>query len=205
MQLNGKKIIELRWHGRAGQGAVTASKTLAQMMSSIGKCVQAFPEYGAEKRGAPVSAFNRISDSPIRNHSWVDEPQTVLVLDPTLLSSVDIAQGVPEDGTILVNCPETPAEIRERIHLQGRQLYTLDATKIALDTIGRDIPNVPMLCALIRVTQIIDFEKSKQILREQLESYYSQRIVEGNMKAADRGYNEVRGEYELERETAIMA
>lgn len=187
-------MVEIRWHARAGQGAVTAAKSLAETALHEGKYVQAAPEYGPERAGAPLRAFNRISDQPIRLHSAVVSPQVVVVLDPTLVGIVDITEGTPEDATIVINSPDAPEKIRKKMGLRGRKVYTVDATKIALETLGRPIPNTPMMAALVRVTGLLKLENLLQQIEKTLGKKFVAKVVEGNLQAVKRAYEEVKGE-----------
>ncbi|MFH1361929.1 MAG: 2-oxoacid:acceptor oxidoreductase family protein, partial [bacterium] len=146
------EIVEIRWHGRGGQGAKTAALLFADAALSLGKYIQAFPEYGPERMGAPVQSFNRLSDQPITIHCSMTSPQIVVVLDPTLLATVDVAGGLPKDGSLIVNTSKSPQEIRQEINLKEAKVFTIDASSIAKDKIGRDIPNTPMLGALTKVS-----------------------------------------------------
>jgi pyruvate ferredoxin oxidoreductase gamma subunit len=188
------EMVEIRWHARAGQGAVTAAKSLAETALDEGKYVQAAPEYGPERAGAPLRAFNRISNEPIRLHSAVISPQVVVVLDPTLIGVVDVTEGTPEDATLIVNTPDSPAEMRKKMGLRGRKIFTVDATKIALDTMGRAIPNTPMMAALIRVTGLLRLENILRQIEKALGKKFVAKVVEGNLEAVKRAYEEVRGE-----------
>ncbi|NLG86184.1 MAG: pyruvate synthase, partial [Firmicutes bacterium] len=146
------EMLEIRWHGRGGQGAKTAAQLLAEAAAAVGKFIQGFPEYGPERMGAPVQAFTRISDQPIELHCHVTEPSIVVVLDPTLLRRGDITSGMPEDGIILINTDHSPSDIKRALKIQSQQVYTVNASRIAAETIGRPIPNTPLLGALVRVT-----------------------------------------------------
>ncbi|HHY93155.1 MAG TPA: pyruvate synthase [Firmicutes bacterium] len=190
------KLLEIRWHGRGGQGAKTAAQLLAEAASSVGKYIQGFPEYGPERMGAPVLAFTRISDEPIDVHCHVTEPQIVVVLDPTLLGKSDVTAGVPEDGIILINTDRSPAEMRQAMKLSGRKLFTVNASRIAEETIGRPIPNTPLMGALIKVTGIMDLEALLEDTKKKLSKKFAGRpqVVEGNLKAVQRAYEEVQGE-----------
>jgi len=191
-----KEMLEIRWHGRGGQGAKTAALLLGEAVLATGKYMQAFPEYGAERMGAPIQAFNRISDHPVMLHCHVTEPDVVVVIDPTLLDSVDVTQGLPADGKLLVNTPTEPAKIREKLGLQGRQVYAVDASAIAMVTIKRNIPNTPMLGALAKVSGVLDLETLVEDSRKRLEKKFRAKpeVIEGNLEAMRRGYEEVRGE-----------
>lgn len=190
------KITEIRWHGRGGQGAKTAALLFGEAALSEGKYIQAFPEYGPERTGAPVQSFNRISEEPISIHCHVKEPSVVVVLDPTLIGPVDVTKGLAADGTIIVNSKEPASEIKKRIRLNGRKLYVLDASTIAKETIGRDIPNTPMLGALVKVTGLLAYDTVIEDTKKKLEKKFRNRpeIIEGNLKAIERAYSEVRAE-----------
>lgn len=188
-------LLEIRWHGRGGQGAKTAALLLAEAALATGKYIQAFPEYGPERMGAPVQAFNRLSDEPIKRHCAVKEPKVVVVLDPTLMNAVDVTSGLPQDGILIVNTTETPKQLREQISLVGRTLYTVDASKISRETIGRDVPNTPLLGALIKVTGLISLENMLLDTRKKLEKKFRHKpeVIEGNLKAIERAYKEIKG------------
>jgi pyruvate ferredoxin oxidoreductase gamma subunit len=188
------KTIEIRWHGRGGQGAKTAALLLGEAAIQDGKFVQAFPEYGPERMGAPVQAFNRISDEPIVMHCSVTNPQVVAVLDASLLDAVDVTAGLGPDGVLLINTPQSPAEIRSCLHWDGKKLYTVDASAIAVDTIQRNVPNTPMMGALVKITQLMNFENMLADTRHKLEKKFKNRpeIVEGNVNAIRRAYEEVK-------------
>jgi len=189
-----KEMLEIRWHGRGGQGAVTASKVLADSAMAEGKQIQAFPEYGSERQGAPIKAFTRISDNPITVHSQVTNPEMVVVLDPTLLAVVDVTEGLADDGKLIVNTTMTAAELRKKMSLEGRQLYTVDATGIALANIGKAIPNTPMIGALIKATGILDIDGVTGDFRKKFAKKFREDIIEGNVNAINQAYNEVKGE-----------
>lgn len=189
---------EIRWHARGGQGAKTAAVLLAEAAAAAGKYVQGFPEYGPERMGAPMLAFNRIGDEPIYVYSGVKNPRVVIVLDPTLVGKSDVTAGLPDDGVILINTAREPAEMRARLKLPpGKgKVFTVDASRISLDTLGRDIPNTPMMGALMRAAGLIAYEQFLQVTEEQLHHKFRNRpeLVDANVKAIRRGYEEVRGE-----------
>ncbi|MBC7347409.1 MAG: 2-oxoacid:acceptor oxidoreductase family protein [Clostridia bacterium] len=187
-------ITEIRWHARGGQGAVTAAKLLAEMALAKDLYFQAFPEYGPERMGAPIQCFNRLSAAPISLYTGVDEPDLVIVVDPTLLGTVDVARGLREDGRLLVNTPASPASLRATLGLQGRQIYTVDATRISLETIGRAMPNTPMLGAALRVLGLIPLEVAVGYLRESFTPKFGAKVTEGNVAAMERAYAEVQQE-----------
>jgi pyruvate ferredoxin oxidoreductase gamma subunit len=187
-----KDTMEIRWHGRAGQGVVTAAVTLADVLSSEkGRYVQAFPEFGAEKRGAPILAFNRISQKPIRSHSQVYYPDIVVVTDPSLLGLVDISGGAKDDAIFLFNTIFELPLIRERLSLGNRKLYALDAYSIARDELGRAIPNVPMVAALVKVLNLMDLDKFKEKIEISLAKKLRPEVVEMNLRTIDRAFKEV--------------
>jgi pyruvate ferredoxin oxidoreductase gamma subunit len=159
-----------------------------------GKYSQGFPDYGPERMGAPMRGFTRISDEPIRVHCAISEPGMVVVLDETLLRSVDIADGTPEDGLIIVNTLRTAAEVRKELGLRGRRIFTVDATGIAIDEIGRPIPNAPMLGALIKVSNILSIEAIMKQIKKKFSHGFRPEILEGNIRAIERAHEEVAGE-----------
>jgi len=188
-----KETIEIRWHGRAGQGVVTAAATLADVLSSEKDLhVQAFPEFGAEKRGAPVLAFNRISKKPIRSHSQVYYPDIVIVTDPSLLGTVDVTSGAKDDAIFIMNTTFDMSLVRNRLSLGDKKIYSLDAYTIASDELGRAIPNVPMVAALVKVTEIMDLKKFKEKIKVSLGKKLRREVVEMNMKTIDRAFREVK-------------
>jgi len=190
-----KDLIEIRWHGRGGQGAKTAALLLADAALASGKYIQAFPEYGPERMGAPVASFNRLSSEPILLHSGVTNPDIVIVLDPTLIDTVDVTEGMPENGVIIINTDKPPAEVKKGLNVAGGiKVFTVDASTISKETIGREIPNTPMLGALIKATRILDFKEMMEDTRKKLEKKFKSKpeIIEGNIKAIERAYNEVK-------------
>ena len=188
------KLIEIRWHGRGGQGAVTASKILAESAIAGGKFIQAFPEYGPERAGAPVRSFTRISQHPIRIHSQVTNPQIVLVLDSTLLDTVDVTEGLPDDGIIIINTVESPAAIRKNLGLKKCKIYTVDATDIALKELKRNIPNTPMIAALSKITGLVTIDTIKKDFVQSYSKKFKKEIVDANLRAMDAAYNSVKSE-----------
>ncbi len=190
------QILEIRWHGRGGQGAKTAAQLLAEAAAAVGKYIQGFPEYGPERMGAPVLAFTRISNTPIELHCHITEPNIVVVLDPTLLRRGDVTDGVPNDGIVLINTDQSPQELRRALAVDRQQVYTVNASRIAKETIGRPIPNTPLLGALIRVTDIMSLEQLLADTEKKLGRKFADRpqIVEGNLKAVQQAYKEVRGQ-----------
>lgn len=192
---NGKQgMVEVRWHGRGGQGAKTASYLLAESAAADGRYVQAYPEYGAERSGAPIRSYTRISDRPIRTHSGVRNPDIVVVLDPTLLLSVDVCEGVKPEGVILVNSEDSPEQVKGRLDAKQARVYTVPATRIAMETLKRPIPNTPMMGALVRVMGTLDIEKVKEDVRKRFSARFRPEVVEANVNALQRAFEEVRGQ-----------
>jgi pyruvate ferredoxin oxidoreductase gamma subunit len=188
------ETLEIRWHGRGGQGAKTAVFLLAESLVEQGKFAQGFPDYGPERMGAPIRGYNRISDKPVKLHCGVNEPEIVVVLDPTLVGTADITSGLRSGGTVLVNSPDTPDVMRKTLGLDGGSVYTVDATGIALDEIGKPIPNSPMIGALLKVTALADIDDMAAIIGKKFEGRISEAAIEGNKKAMKRAYEELRGE-----------
>jgi pyruvate ferredoxin oxidoreductase gamma subunit len=188
------ETLEIRWHGRGGQGAKTAVFLLAESLVEQGKYAQGFPDYGPERMGAPIRGYNRISDKPVKLHCGVNQPEIVVVLDPTLIGTADITSGLRPGGTVLVNSPDAPEVMRKTLGLTGGSVYTVDATGIALDEIGKPIPNSPMIGALLKVTDLADIDDMSAIIAKKFEGKLSEDLVKGNKRAMKRAYEEVRGE-----------
>lgn len=185
-------LYEIRWHGRGGMGAVTAALIVADALVRIGKYVQAIPEFGPERRGAPVKAYNRISPRPIRLRSGITNPDMVVVIDAGFVTSPEILEGLEPGGVVLVNSALSPEELKEKIKLDGRKLWVVDASKIALESFGRNIPNTPMVGALSRVLgEMLPLEAVEEAIKERF-SAKGEKVVEGNLTAIRRAYEEVR-------------
>jgi 2-oxoacid:acceptor oxidoreductase gamma subunit (pyruvate/2-ketoisovalerate family) len=166
-----RKILEVRWHGRGGQGAWTASELLARAAIAEGKYIQSFPEFGPERMGAPVTAFTRISTEPIKIHCAVYNPDVVAVLDPTLLKAVDVAQGLDkEHGNIVINTKDAPSEIRKMLSSHGGKVWTVEASDISLKILGMPITNTAMLGAVARVTGIVSLDTVERMINERFRS-----------------------------------
>jgi pyruvate ferredoxin oxidoreductase gamma subunit len=189
-----QSMTEIRWHARGGQGAVTAAKMVAELALGQGKYFQAFPEYGPERSGAPIVAFTRVSDEPIRVYAGIEHPGIVVVLDPSLLGAVDVTSGAPADVVVLVNSEATPAQVRSRYKLTGGRLFTIAANRIAIETIRRAIPNTPMVGALTRITGLFPINDVVEFLRVDFGKKFPPKVVEGNIAAIMRGYEEVQSE-----------
>jgi len=185
--------VEIRWHGRGGQGTVTAAKVLADACLSGGRYVQAFPEYGPERSGAPLRAYNRISSKELRMHCPVLQPQVVCVVDATLLDSIDVKEGATKDAIFVVNTSTDPKEIRARLNAEpGQKVFAIDATKISMDCIGRALPNAPMLGSVCKVAGLVTLEHLLEDIKKSFGKKFSQKIIDGNLEATKRGYEEVR-------------
>jgi len=184
-------LTEIRWHARGGQGAKTAATMLAEIVLNEGKYGQGFPDYGPERMGAPMRGFTRISDKPIRMHSAVYNPNVVIVLDPTLLDVVDVLEGTNDDTVVIINTADTMDIISKKLKIGNRRLWILNGTKIALDTIGRPIPNTPMLGALVRATELIKLDTLYTDLRTKFGKKFPERVIQGNLDAIKRAYEEV--------------
>jgi len=192
--LEGKEMLEIRWHGRGGQGAKTAAMLFAETAIEEGKYGQGFPDYGPERMGAPLKGFTRVSNQPIIIHSSIEEPHVVVVLDQTLLNTVNIVEGVPSDGLIIVNTHLTAKEIREKLKISDRKIFAVNATQIALDTIGKPIPNTVMLGALIKVTGIFDIHDMEKNISKKFNLKFGEKIATGNVKAIKKAFEEVTAE-----------
>ncbi|MCM8814778.1 MAG: 2-oxoacid:acceptor oxidoreductase family protein [Candidatus Omnitrophica bacterium] len=189
-----KEVFEIRWHGRGGQGAKTAALLFGDAACSTGKYIQAFPEYGPERMGAPVVSFNRISSKPIKTHGPISNPDVVVVLDASLIDQVDVISGLdPQKGIILINSSKEPEEFSKKFNFKG-QVCTVDASKISIETIGREIPNTPMMGALIKITGILDIKAVLEDVKNKLELKFRNRpeVIEGNLKAIQQAYNQVK-------------
>lgn len=187
------KIYGICWHGRGGQGAKTAATMVAEVAISEGKFSQGFPEYGPERMGAPIRGYTRISDRPITLHSSLETADAVAVFDDTLLENVDVCDLLVEGGPVIINTTLGPAEVSGRLKLKsGQKVFTVDATGIAIDAIGRPIPNTPMIGALLKVTGILPVEAFAHDIEKKFARKFGPKIVEGNIKALRRAYEEVK-------------
>ena len=186
------ETTEIRWHGRGGQGTVTAAKVLADACLSGGRYVEAFPEYGPERAGAPLRAYNRVSSHELRMHCPVLEPDIVAVADATLLDSINVAEGAKETSIFLVNTSKDPKEVRETLKaLKTQKVFSVNATKIAIECFGRNLPNAPMLGAICKITGLITLEHLLEDVRKSFGKKFAQKIIDGNLEATKRGYEEV--------------
>jgi pyruvate ferredoxin oxidoreductase gamma subunit len=193
-------MIEIRWHGRGGQGAKTASLLLADAAFNTGKFIQGFPEYGPERMGAPMTAYNRISEKEIRIHSNVYEPDYVVVVDDTLIGPVDVTNGLKKEGAILVNTKQSVDEIRKKLKGYTGKVYVLDATKISLECLKANYPNTALLAAIIKITNILDRDALMKDMEESFKHKFARKpeVIAPNMECLARGFDELMGGSENE-------
>ena len=185
-----EQTLEIRWHGRGGQGAKTAALLLADVAFMTGKNVQGFPEYGPERMGAPITAFNRISAEPIRVHSNIYDPDYVVVVDETLLESVPVTEGLSEKGAIIINTPKSAEEIRGKLSGYPGKVVTIDARGISEKTLGKNFPNTPMLAAVVAVTGVMEKEAFFEQMKDSFAHKFAKKpqVIDGNMKALEMAY-----------------
>ena len=186
-------LIEIRWHGRGGQGAKTASLLLADAAFNTGKYIQGFPEYGPERMGAPITAYNRISNSPITIHSNIYEPDYVVVVDDTLLESVEVTAGLKEDGAIIINTTKNYDYLKNVLNGYNGKVYTIDAREISMETLGKYFPNTPMLAAIVKVSKIMTDEEFLNDMQGSFKHKFAKKpeVIDGNMKALQLALNQV--------------
>ncbi len=186
-------LIEIRWHGRGGQGAKTASLLLADAAFNTGKYIQGFPEYGPERMGAPITAYNRISDKPITIHSNIYEPDYVVVVDDTLLTSVPVTAGLKKEGAIVINTTKKPEELKELLKGYDGSVYTIDARKVSEEALGRYFPNTPMLAAIVKVAGVMTDEELLEDMKTSFKHKFAKKpeVIDGNMKALELALKEV--------------
>ena len=185
--------VEIRWHGRGGQGTVTAAKVLADACMSGGRHVQAFPEYGPERSGAPIRAYNRISEKVLRMHCPVVNPKVVAVVDASLLDAINVADGAKDDAVFVINTSKDPKEVREKLKAKPTQkVFTVDATKIAIECFGKPMPNSSMLGAVNKAINIVSMDVLLEDVRGSFGKKFAQKIIDGNLEAVKRGYGEVK-------------
>ena len=187
-------MIEIRWHGRGGQGAKTASLLLADAAFNTGKYIQGFPEYGPERMGAPITAYNRISNSPITIHSNIYEPDYVVVVDDTLLECVDVTSGLKETGAIVINTTKDANYLKSVLKGYNGNIYTIDARKISEEALGRYFPNTPMLAAIVKVSGVMSDEALLEDMKGSFKHKFAKKpeVIEGNMKALEMALKEVK-------------
>lgn len=186
-------MIEIRWHGRGGQGAKTASLLLADAAFNTGRYIQGFPEYGPERMGAPITAYNRISTSPITIHSNIYEPDYVVVVDDTLLESVDVTAGLKETGAIVINTTKDAEYLKNVLKGYKGEIYKIDARKISIEALGKYFPNTPMLAAIVKVSKVMTDEEFLNDMQGSFKHKFAKKpeVIEGNMKALEMALKEV--------------
>lgn len=187
-------LIEIRWHGRGGQGAKTASLLLADAAFNTGKYIQGFPEYGPERMGAPITAYNRISDTQITIHSNIYEPDYVVVVDDTLIESVDVTAGLKTTGAIVINTTKSPEYLKKALKGYSGDIYTIDARKVSMETLGKYFPNTPMLAAIVKVSKIMTDEALLEDMKGSFQHKFAKKpeVIEGNMKALEMALKEIK-------------
>lgn len=187
-------LIEIRWHGRGGQGAKTASLLLADAAFNTGKYIQGFPEYGPERMGAPITAYNRIADAPIRIHSNIYEPDYVVVVDDTLLESINVTAGLKESGAIVINTTKDADYLKNVLKDYKGNIYTIDARKVSMEALGKYFPNTPMLAAIVKVSKIMTDEELLNDMESSFKHKFAKKpeVIEGNMKALKLALKEVK-------------
>jgi pyruvate ferredoxin oxidoreductase gamma subunit len=186
-----QQLTEIRWHARAGQGAVTAAKLVAETALELDRYIQAMPEYGPERMGAPIQAFTRISETPIEIHNNIEFPDVVVVLDETLLPIVDVQGGLADDGVLIINTCTPPEAVRAALHIEKARVACVDASGISQDTLKRDMPNTPMIGALAKLTGLFTLEQVSAHLAKTFGKKFSQDVIDANIAAVTRAYAEV--------------
>lgn len=188
-----KDIVEIRWHGRGGQGAKTASLLLADAAFNTGKFVQGFPEYGPERMGAPITAYNRISSIRSTVHSNIYFPDYVVVVDETLLDSVYVTKGLKPEGAIVINSSKKPADLKAKLKGYTGRVCTIDAGRISEETLGKNFPNTPMLAAIVKISGVVPIEQFISDMEASFKHKFASKpqVIEGNMKALKRSMEEV--------------
>ncbi len=186
-------VTEIRWHARGGQGTMLAARTLARAAINQGKYAQGMPEFGPERMGAPIRAYNRVSDENFSLYCAVVNPRVVVVLDPTLIGPVDVIDGLTKDGVVIVNTAESPEKMKEKLNIENGKVFTVDATGISIKELGRPMPNTPILGALIKTVPLITLDALLDDIKHTFSEKFSPKVVEANINAIKKGYNEVKG------------
>ena len=186
-------MVEIRWHGRGGQGAKSACLLLADAAALEGKFVQGFPEYGPERMGAPITAYNRISEKRCTIHSNIYYPDYVVVVDESLIDSVDVTSGLKEGGAVIINSPSSPEEVRAKLNGWSGKIYTIDARRISEEFLGRNFPNTPMLAAIVKVSGVLDTKSFLDNIEDSFKEKFADKphVVEGNMATLRKSLEEV--------------
>ncbi len=187
------KTVEIRWHGRGGQGAKTAALLLADVAFKTGKYVQGFPEYGPERMGAPITAYNRISDTPLTVHSNIYEPDYVVVVDETLLESIDVTSGLRKEGAIIINSSRPKEELIPYLRGYEGAVYVLDAREISIRALGKNYPNSPMLAATVAVSGVMEQQDFLNEMQQSFQHKFAKKpeVIEGNMMALKLAFEQV--------------
>ncbi|ATW24728.1 2-oxoacid:acceptor oxidoreductase family protein [Candidatus Formimonas warabiya] len=187
------EMVEIRWHGRGGQGAKMACLLLADVAALEGKFVQGFPEYGPERMGAPITAYNRISEKRCTIHSNIYDPDYVVVVDESLLDSVDVTAGLKAGGAIIINTASSPQEMRERLQGWDGKVCTIDARRISEENLGKNLPNTPMLAAVVKVSGVLETERFLADIEESFKHKFAAKpqVIEGNMATLKKSMEEV--------------
>lgn len=185
-------IIEIRWHAHGGQGAMLAVRTLARAAIKQNKFAQGMPEFGPERMGAPIRAYNRVSNQKFSLYCAIVNPHVVVILDSSLIGTVNVTEGLRENGKVLVNTPQSPDKISAQLNLKNGTIHTVDATAISMETMGRPMPNTPILGALVKITGIINLDGLLEDIKHTFSEKFSPKVVEANLKAIKRGYEEIR-------------
>lgn len=193
--MNKQDMVEIRWHGRGGQGAKTACLLLADAAFSSGKYVQGFPEYGPERSGAPITAYNRISSERCSIHSNIYEPDYVVVVDEGLISCVDVTAGLKPSGAIIINTAKSPEEVRPLLKGYTGRVCTIDANRISKEILGKSFPNTPMLAATVKVSGVVEVEKFTRDMEESFHHKFATKpqVIAGNMQVLTQSMKEVQG------------
>lgn len=189
-----KRTVEIRWHGRGGQGAKTACLLLADVAFNSGKQVQGFPEYGPERMGAPITAYNRISDGKNTVHSNIYTPDYVVVVDETLIHTVDVTAGLAEDGAIIINSSKSPEELKPLLNGYKGSVCTVDAAAISIEALGKNFPNSPMLAAVVKISEVVELDKFLVDMEESYKHKFASKpgVIEGNMQALKMAIEQVK-------------
>ncbi|WP_394273811.1 2-oxoacid:acceptor oxidoreductase family protein [Butyricicoccus sp.] len=188
-----QNTVEIRWHGRGGQGAKTACLLLADAAFSSGKYVQGFPEYGPERMGAPITAYNRISDERCTVHSNIYDPDYVVVVDESLIETVDVTKGLNPEGAIIINTPKSPAEVRKELGDYPGRVCTIDARRISEEILGKNFPNTPMLAAAVKVSGVVDADQFVSNMEASFKHKFATKpqVIAGNMTVLTKSMQEV--------------
>ena len=188
-----KNTVEIRWHGRGGQGAKTAALLLADVAFKAGKYVQGFPEYGPERMGAPITAYNRISEEPVTVHSNIYDPDYVVVVDDGLLESTDVTHGLKETGAVIINTEKEKALLLPLLHGYQGAVYTLDAKAISMQALGKNYPNSPMLASVVAVSGVMEQEEFLNEMHDSFRHKFAKKpeVIDGNMKALELTFAEI--------------